>query len=91
MHYGAGVISFCLCGQRLVYLAERTITLATSPHVSSHVQTQKRENMDPHDYHRNITRTILSVFLSDPKVSANIKADENHILTSLECPYGVSS
>lgn len=35
MHYRAGVISFSLCGQRLVYLAERTARLAA---VSSRVQ-----------------------------------------------------
>lgn len=31
VHYGAGVISLCVCGQRLVYLAERTVIPGTSP------------------------------------------------------------
>lgn len=36
VHYGAGVTSFCLCGQRLIYLAERIITPGTSPRGASH-------------------------------------------------------
>lgn len=35
------MISFCLCGQRLVYFAERVVTPGISPHGSSHVFDEK--------------------------------------------------
>lgn len=41
VHYGAGVISLCVCGQKLVYLAERTVIPPHLPHASKKCESQQ--------------------------------------------------